>query len=408
MVRRRPLLPDPSLRTLTSAEEISSQLVTALEQNAAPGSRGDVSFLVVARSVHRRPFLATGTSTDRELVESVVEASATHAETPWEWGSARNDWPTGSPSEWKQCRGIPIGTSLPPSFTGHIVLLGRSELSPETVQLAEALVPEVVQLVYGHFWAVTAGLQLGTFRHALLGPVQGLASAARALVEVASRRADRTEEVAMLSRRIELEVNEIRRWREISRVAESDLFGEPVYLRPRRGHLGPLLQRILHRFQPLFSERDIQVELKTLPVPEPVVEFDENAVDLLISEALNNAAKYGLRSRPVVVQMQRSGRSLELVVENVAVAPPDPPPLWAGRSGRGSMPDLAGDPLNPLPEYGGLYIAQRLAKAHGGALSTEVRRLGETGERNEVAFKVKVAVRLPLAENGREGEADEG
>src|SRR5262249_1227033 len=135
-----------------------------------------------------------------------------------------------------------------------------------------------------HEWVQSAG----RFRHALLGPVQGLTSAARMLTVLAEEAGVDAQALQRCKARVDEEAEIIRLWRKNQRLYQST----KVEIQPRAQALRPLVARCLDRYQSPLDARDIALQLRWEAKGSVVFPFDENAIDLALSNLLDNARKY--------------------------------------------------------------------------------------------------------------------
>ncbi|KXV35875.1 histidine kinase [Gluconobacter thailandicus] len=124
--------------------------------------------------------------------------------------------------------------------------------------------------------------------------------------------------------------------------------------------LEPMLEQVIAELQTSKPERVINASL-TLPQQ---VNCDPHRIGELVSNLVGNALTYGLPDKPITVRASTNADELEIAVSNSG--PPIPAEI---------MPQLF-EPFTHGSMQGlglGLYICQKIAKAHGGiveAIST--------------------------------------
>jgi signal transduction histidine kinase len=140
----------------------------------------------------------------------------------------------------------------------------------------------------------------------------------------------------------------------------SRLDAEAVQIAPERFLVRTRVEEIVAASVPERSG-EIEVDVE----PELEAEIDPNAFDLIVSNLLVNAIRYG--AAPVMVQASQSDRHFRLTVEDrgVGVAPEFVPDLFERFSrSEGSRERVVGTGL-------GLAIARSYAQAHHGDLIYE-------------------------------------
>jgi two-component system sensor histidine kinase KdpD len=135
---------------------------------------------------------------------------------------------------------------------------------------------------------------------------------------------------------------------------------------------------VIDRYHRLWPERRFLFE-KRGPLEE--IPADAGLLDLAISQLVDNACRYAPADTPVKVQVDgNSGASILVSNSGEPI-----PPAEAGRifdrfyRGAAAQQTTSGSGL-------GLYVARKIAVAHGGSLELESPRPGEAG----VAFRLSL------------------
>ena len=236
---------------------------------------------------------------------------------------------------------------------------------------------------------------LGRFRHAILGPVQGLISAARLLVSVAHEAGADPSVTKRLANRIDQEAETIRLWRE----------NQAVYLRTvpslvfRSQLLRPTVERTTERFRSILSEREIGLTVLWRTAPQLTCCYDSGALDLIISNLLDNARKYSFYNQEVVLGVEKEGATIRVWVEDTGHRLPEDM-LAAGTPAVLKVISLDsamhGEGL-------GLKVVRSLATAHGGDLFYECWAVAEGKTVETTPHKVRFVVTLKCVEREAEG-----
>lgn len=278
-------------------------------------------------------------------------------------------------------------------FEGHLYLLHPdplpSDVRPALVEAAR----EVSLLLNGERLRQEWVLRAGLFRHAFLGPAQGLTSTGRMLAKLAEKAGVQDERIERLRWRIEKEAENIRLWRENQRL----YMGGSIEIRVKPQALRPIVERVVERYRSFLMEsRGVTLRLDWREKGGLEFPMDGDAIDLALSNLLDNATKYAFFNREIVVGVQSDQRSVNLWVEDVGH--PIPERLKDEIYRIGKRIDWK-DPLRPIPGQGlGLPMARAVVEAHGGTLSHTCEPEGAAveGERaGRQPYRVRFLIKLP-------------
>lgn len=214
-------------------------------------------------------------------------------------------------------------------------------------------------------------LELARYRHAVIGPAQGLTTAARMLHRLARDAGAEPAAVARFGRMVEREATSIRLWRENQRLYA----GGAVKIVPRRNELRPILDACCGRFREVLLDRGIELKTRWLCPQQLVFEFDADAVDLVLSNLVDNARKYAFYNTTVTIEVKLlDGHMVQIAVEDVGHEIPERLREEVYRVGQ--RLDWR-DPIRAIEGTGlGLPMARALVEKHGGTLTHESRPLG--------------------------------
>ena len=141
--------------------------------------------------------------------------------------------------------------------------------------------------------------------------------------------------------------------------------GAGMQLSSRRQHLEPIIKQIVSEFESVHSERRIRSDVAA----PATIDVDAGRLGQMLSNLIGNAITYGAPDEPIRVVARSSDAGFEIQVINKG--PPIPaqalPHLFTAFQRGDVVPNQKGLGL-------GLYIAQEIARAHGGrifATSTE-------------------------------------
>ena len=275
---------------------------------------------------------------------------------------------------------------------GHIVLLHNQAFTPADLEVLDDAAREMAVLLHGeavrHEWKLQAGL----FRHALLGPVQGLQSAAKFLDAVTRLPSPPEARVREARDRIAKETETLRMWRETQKIYTMVQEGGVPDVRLRRQALKPLVTRCMARYEASMRLRNIDLRLDWAPAGGLQFEYDHQMLDLVLSNLLDNACKYAYFHRSVTVEVGVHSDDVVLAVENIGgPIPPDQDDTiyLAGTRARGR------DPIRAIAGEGlGLFLSRTLCRAMGGDLDHTCVAVGVV-EDDKQPHRVRFTARLP-------------
>lgn len=278
----------------------------------------------------------------------------------------------------------PAGNSM---LRGCLLLMFPQAVGQQARLAAQEAAREISLLLDYEQRARMSIEQTARFRHALLGPVQGLLNQAD---EIDLATADGTPESGVLSdisARIRSEANKIALWRDLQRLHASDQVRVVQRMRPLR----PLVERCVARFRaPIRAERESQLLLVLNAHGQLDIPIDESAIDMVINNLLDNARKYAFAHTTVTVTVENTRHIVRTIVENIGHGIPARDYDRIYEVGERMAWD---DPVRAITGTGlGLPISRRIVHAHGGQLSHECSP--ETSP-DIPRFKVRFIMELP-------------
>ncbi|MCK1663056.1 HAMP domain-containing sensor histidine kinase [Bradyrhizobium sp. 151] len=142
--------------------------------------------------------------------------------------------------------------------------------------------------------------------------------------------------------------------------------GAGMQLKLKEQPLEPVIRQIVAEFENVHPDRVIETVVN---VPGPV-RIDADRIGQMLSNLLGNAISYGAADKPIRVLAQTTGAGFDLSVANKgAPIPADAIPRLFTAFDRGDvLPNQKGLGL-------GLYIAQEIARAHGGLIVASSMRM---------------------------------
>ena len=287
---------------------------------------------------------------------------------------------------------LPIDAPGNLSLLAWLLLTSEEPFTTEDQSAAREAARELsIFLDYEHrrqIWAY----QVARFRHAVIGPMQGLASAARMLARLATEVAGDKERdrVKSLLLRVEEEAESARLWRENQRI----YMAEEVEVVPKHQSLKPVVEKCVKRFTEMLHVRGIPLDVVWKSQGSLDFPFDADALDLVITNLLDNARKYAFYNRPIELGVEVEGPVVRLWVEDIGHGIPER--LTRSVYRVGERLDWK-DPIRAIDGTGlGLPMARALVEAHGGTIRHTSLPLGIPREKGELQpHRVRFVVELP-------------
>jgi signal transduction histidine kinase len=187
--------------------------------------------------------------------------------------------------------------------------------------------------------------------------------------------------------RVNAEAETLRLWRENQRI----YLGSKVEIRAVRQRLMPVLERCVLRFKMLADERKIDLQLKWLCRDGLQLNFDPEAIDIVLSNLLHNALKYAFWCTSVSVEAREVGP------DGIAVSVED--------VGHTVSEDVRFEPITQLDSVrltsaqgAGLAMAAAIVRAHGGWLSWHSEPFDKVVAPALPTHRVRFTFTLPLGQ----------
>jgi len=232
---------------------------------------------------------------------------------------------------------------------------------------------------------------MGRFRHAALGPIQGMKSAAQELVEIARDAGADAAEVIKLNSSVTKEAELLRLWRENQRFYLDD----EIRLKRRPLRLRPLVERCFARYRDVVSEREVKFKLLWRAASELRLYLDDAAFDVALSNLLDNAAKYVFHEQRIEVGVVVMKGIVDIWVEDVGHGIDTAAVERIFQPQQRANPD---DPFRIISGQGlGLAMAHRIVEAHDGRLTVRSDRYRSGKSEETTAYQVRFTIQLPFS-----------
>jgi signal transduction histidine kinase len=235
---------------------------------------------------------------------------------------------------------------------------------------------------------------VGRFRHATLGPIQGVQSNALSLALLVEEGRASPEEARPYRTRLEADIEALRRWRQNERFY---LSGRPeVMVRPTA--LRPLVEHCFRRYFPALEEREIGHRLDWQAKGDLHLDLDKDAFDLALSNLLDNAVKNCFYHREVVLEVsvlhEPTQPLVQLMVEDVGHGIDEQRAHVIFEVGER---EKRFDPFRIIPGEGlGLPMAKAIIEAHQGRLFCRSEQQGSGRVPDTTPFRVRFFIQLPF------------
>lgn len=286
----------------------------------------------------------------------------------------------------------PIRISADPRLQGVIALLDREAFEEEEREILVEAARFLAVFLQGERERNDVRLDMGLFRHAALGAIQGLTSSGLALADLVGELGGSPETLAeaeQLERIIRRESEQLRLWRQNQRFYLGNARPE---LRRWLQPVKPLLENYLRRYEPAATLRGLKVH-RDLPPHELQLSLDERAFDVAISNLLDNAVKYAFKDREITLGMKSGSEGVEIWVEDVGHGIP-----------KGAEQDIferdqrlhRKDPFRVIAGQGlGLALVKSIIEAHDGSIAVGSQQEGRGGVSEKTPHRVRFTILLP-------------
>ncbi|HMV68132.1 MAG TPA: sensor histidine kinase, partial [Myxococcota bacterium] len=253
---------------------------------------------------------------------------------------------------------------------GHLIVLSRAPLPMHHLLAMRDASRELAVVLDAERVRHALMAESGMFRHALLAPIQGLTDAALFLADLASEVDPDPELIVENRRRVNNEAERVRQWRVVQNLYGGGLISGEVRLHPRRQALYPMIETCMRRYDHTFQQRNISLLLERESARLHIVTtFDQEAMEIVVNNLLDNAAKYTFNNRTVTVGLEQDRAWARLWVRNFGHPLPEGMDIY-GAGNRLPWEDrfrvIHGQGL-------GLYIVRTLVLAHGGRIEHSCR-----------------------------------
>lgn len=260
------------------------------------------------------------------------------------------------------CLSAPIGIAGSKALAGFLFIIGKQKFSDLALTFAKEAARELAVILDRERRRIEWIRKVGRFRHAVIGPFQGLASSARMLHVLAQEKDPDLKRLRDLRTNMEKEIESIRLWRENQRLYT----GGVVQVIKRLYSLEETINKCVQRFEAVLLKRNIKLRVEWNGNEKLHFFFDREGLDLAISNLLDNAQKYAFRKTEVIlgIMHHKEADIVEIWVEDIGH--PIPHQLDEILYDAGTRLDWE-DPQRSIHGTGlGLPMTQKIIQRHGG------------------------------------------
>ncbi len=280
------------------------------------------------------------------------------------------------------CLPVPIGIAGSDVSAGFLFVICKQRFSNLALDNTREAARELAIILDRERRRIEWIRKVGRFRHAVLGPVQGLSSAARRLHALIVEKKTNSNEIQELKINMEKEIESIRLWRENQRLYT----GGTVQVVKRLNSLEAIIRTCVQRFDAVLRKRNIELKVAWNGNERLYFFFDRDGLELAITNLLDNANKYAFFHTNVIIGVERRRvmGNIEIWVEDTGH--PIPPHLDGILYDAGTRLDWE-DPLRAIHGTGlGLPMTQAIIRRHGG----EIRHFSMQEEKVKIDSNSKI------------------
>jgi signal transduction histidine kinase len=353
--------------------------------------RPNARVLILARSERSGTLIKAGAG--KETLDSLENALSSIGE---RFRSHRKSWDRTEASCLSQFALYGIGEAFNPFGDQHVhglVCLGDAEAfdgeDQETLSEASRLLSVVLNVERERN---DLKVVMGWFRHAVMGPIQGMKSAAEDLIEIARSAGADSAELRRLSSSVAKEAEFLRLWRENQRFYLND----EIKLKRHQLALRPLVERCFSRYRDIVSERGVDYKLAWKPRGDLTLPLDDAAFDVALSNLLDNATRYVFHNQRIEVGVEVANGSVDIWVEDVGHGIDSKAVERILQPQERANPD---DPFRMISGQGlGLAMAYKIVEAHSGMLRVKSERYATGRCEDTTSYQVRFTIQLPISQ----------
>jgi signal transduction histidine kinase/GAF domain-containing protein len=285
---------------------------------------------------------------------------------------------------------VPIRINRVQDIKGHVFFISESHLDEVELNFCKEVSSEINLLVYQEYLHYRQKEYFAVLRHSIMGPVQGLSTRAMSALRRAKKAEGNSAAVISLEQGIHEENESIRHWKDVSQVLGE---GSKAKIQSRSNDLTRLMSKCIARYQPIAKSRNIYISSDfMLDSKKSVFYFDKGAIDIVISNLLDNAVKYAFFNTTISVKCSIAPPNVQIRITDIGHKTPE-----SNIFTKGARLDWE-DPFRIIAGEGyGLAICKSLVEAHKGRIAAKSTPENEhtIGEDATRRYRVTLTITLP-------------
>lgn len=285
---------------------------------------------------------------------------------------------------------FPIKVAGVSELSGFISFWSKSKFTDAATMQASKAVDSISLIIYQEYLRDESNRELARFRHAIVAPIQGLVSWGKKALRVADTGNLEQEKPRILAG-IARESNVIENWFNISKMLSR---GNKPALSIELHNIESLIDDGILRYQEVALKRGIQLskEWHLRPGVGFDCDFDTLAMDIAISNLIDNAVKYSYSDSVIRIEFTVKGSDAVITVTNT------------GRS----LPEDFQEHFNGIARFDwrkqsnivagqrqGISIIRSLIEAHDGELHYKQLKTTSSDDSDKVAYQVSFELSFP-------------
>jgi hypothetical protein len=283
---------------------------------------------------------------------------------------------------------LPVEITNVENLTGFIAFLSKSSFTNEAKLQVGKAGNNISLIIYQEYLRHQSVRELARFRHAIVAPIQGLSGRAKLILRLAQKNklADKMDE---MSAAIERESNIIRNWFNISRMLGNSR--RPT-INKEPQDIQVLFDDCIFRYRKTALKRNIKIQEEWIYKKGCIVDFDKLAIDIALSNLIDNAVKYSYPDTALRVTFNVRGSNVVIDVINIGRKLSED---FRERFNKGLQFTWKEQSSNVAGQGIGISIVNSLIKAHDGTLRFGDRPVTQELSKGKKAYQVYFQLVLP-------------
>lgn len=358
---------------------LRENVITELEHWAARYVRPNCRVFIYAYTKGKKSLLQCSSITLNTIQkESLITASIAYD----------NDQKIKTAKGFAAC---PIKVDGIKDIKGHLFFITEGQLGKDELNFCKDASREINLLAYQEYLHYKQQEYFAVLRHSIMGPVQGLSSRALSAVRRAKKAEGDSLAITQLFNGISEENETIRRWKGVSQIMGE---GVKAQIQLKSNNLTKLIKKCISRYQPIAQSREIKIFHDNASDSKQIIfSFDSAAMDIVITNILDNAIKYAFFKTDIHVKCHIANKKVHIRVTDIGHKTPEEDIFEIG-----ARLDWT-DPFRIISGEGyGLAICKSLIEAHSGEIRAKSIEENEhsLSEEAKKRYQVTITIILPI------------